>query len=396
MDLIYKNHQLFLKSISSSFERDIMDIDWSDRLIAIKGARGVGKTTFLGQYIISKFKNSEKALYVSMDNLEMKSMSLFEIAENHINNGGTHLFLDEIHKYPDWSFAIKNIYDLLPKLNVVFTGSSLLAIHKSQADLSRRAIVYKMPGLSFREYLNIEHGKSFAPITLHDIINNHIELAREISNDELILKYFKEYLQYGYYPFFLEGKKKYAKKLEQVINTVMDVDLIYATDCSIQNVYKLKKFLHMLATGLPFEPNINKLAGSLEISRNTLNSLIYNLDEAGILNVLKDSGKAYSHISKPEKIYLENSNLLYAFNSENVNEGTIREVFFMNQLNHTHQVNYTKTGDFLVDEKYIFEVSGNAKTYKQIANLPDSYIVSDELLTGVRNRIPLWVFGFLY
>jgi uncharacterized protein len=397
MDLIYKSHQLFLKNTKTVFERSIMqEVDWTDRLIGIKGARGVGKTTFIAQHIKKEFKNSQAALYISMDNLELKSKSLFEIAEKHLNLGGTHLFVDEVHKYPDWSFALKNIYDLLPQLNVVFSGSSLLAIHQSKADLSRRTIMYQMPGLSLREYINIEYDKNLESINLDDILNNHIEIANDISNNLTIIKFLNEYLQYGYYPFFLEGKKKYNQRLQNIINTVLEVDMLYATDCSIQNVFKVKKFLHMIATSVPFEPNISKLAGSLEMSRNTLNNFIYYLDEADILNVLLSSGKSYSHISKPEKLYMDNTNLINAIHAEHGNEGTIREVFFLNQVKHKHQVNYSKHGDFLVSEKYTFEVGGKNKTYSQIANIENSFIVSDELITGLKNKIPLWLFGFLY
>lgn len=397
METLYMHHQMFLQATRITFKRTVLeDIDWNDRLIAIKGSRGVGKTTLIAQHIIEQFKGDPRALYVSMDNLTIKSMSLFEIAQQHFNLGGTHLFIDEVHKYPDWSFAVKNIYDLIPQLNVVFTGSSMLAIHKSQADLSRRAIVYNLTGLSLREYINIETNNSFQKYSLEDVLHYHIDIAQSISKEIKVLKYFLEYLDYGYYPIYLEGKKKYAQKLQQIMNTILDVDLSYAMETNVHNIYKLKKFLTMLASSVPFEPNISKLAGSIEMPRNTLTQYIYSLDEAGIINVLLDSGKSYSSISKPEKLYMQNPNLLKIFTDQVPNKGTIREVFFANQLRNSNKINYTPKGDFLVNDKYIFEIGGKDKTYHQIANLPHSFIAADDVLTGVKNKVPMWLFGFLY
>jgi len=397
MDVFYRYHQMFLNATKASFRRDLISkINWTDRMIGIKGARGVGKTTLLAQHITESFRNDQSALYVSMDNLAMKGMSLFEIAEQHYQSGGTHLFVDEVHKYVDWSFSLKNIYDLLPDLHVVFTGSSMLAIHKSQADLSRRAIIYELHGLSLREFINIELGLELPAYSLEEILTNHLEIAQTIASQVKILKTFGEYLEIGYYPFYLEGKSSYGLRLEQTINTILDVDLAYSIESNVENIYKLKKLLHSLANSVPFQPNISKLAGSFEFSRNSLNKYLYQLDEACLLTVLLDHGKFYSHISKPEKIYMHNPNLIYAFSNQSPNVGTIRETFFVNQMRNVYQINYVDKGDFLVNEKYIFEIGGKGKTYKQIADLPDSYIVSDELITGVKNKIPIWLFGFLY
>jgi uncharacterized protein len=397
MEVLYKFHQLFINSVKPRFLRtSMLDIDWNDRLIAIKGARGVGKTTFLAQHIKETFKSSTKALYITMDNLAMKGMSLFDIAEHHNQLGGTHLFIDEVHKYPDWSFAIKNIHDFITDLHVVFTGSSLLALQKSQADLSRRVVTYDMCGLSLREYINIELGKNFSAYTIEDIVENHIEIAYLIQRDFKILKHFNDYLKVGYYPFYLEGKSKYNQRLEQTVNTILDVDMPYYMDSSMLSIYKLKKFLHLLANSVPFQPNISKLSGSFELPRNTLNQYLYHLDEACLLSVLLDKGKFYSNISKPEKIYIHNPNLIYVFSVSEPNIGTVRETFFVNQVRNANQIHYSAIGDFLVNEKFVFEIGGKDKTYKQIANVAHSYIVSDDLTTGVKNKIPLWLFGFLY
>jgi uncharacterized protein len=396
MEQLYEFHEAYIKKTKLSYKRYLLDtINWDAQLIAIKGPKGVGKTTLILQKI-KELPKTDIPLYISMDSIAVKSYTLFEIASYHIQHGGTHLFIDEIHKYADWSREIKTIYDLYPDLKIVFSGSSILQIYKSYADLSRRVVSYNLEGLSFREFIFFETGQHFESNTLQQIITSHQEIAAEITTKINVLPLFKAYLQYGYYPFYKENKSDFANKLEQVVNNALDVDLPFMLEINVHNIFKLKKLLVWLATELPFQPNISKLAASLELNRNTLNTYLYYLEESKLLQLLQESGKSYSTLTKPEKIFLHNTNLIYAITKNKGNVGTEREIFFFNQLSAKHKVHTSKVGDFMVDEKLIFEVGGAHKTFTQIANTENSYLALDEIAVGNRNKIPLWLFGFLY
>jgi uncharacterized protein len=396
MEKLYDFHASYIKKTKSTFRRYLMDgINWEAKLIAIKGAKGVGKTTMMLQYLKENFTGNE-ALYISMDSLIVKPYTIFEIAEYHVNRGGTHLFIDEIHKYTDWSREIKTIHDLFSDLFVVFSGSSILQIYKSFADLSRRVVSYDLEGLSFREFLELETGNSFKKIELTELLKNHISIAEDVATKVNIFKHFDNYLRYGYYPFYLENKRDFNTKLEHVINNSLDIDLPFMLEINVHNLFKIKKLLYILATQLPFQPNITKLAESLELNRNTLNNYLYYLSESKLLKLLTDSGKSYSTLSKPEKIYMQNTNLIYAISGDEVNKGTLRELYFLNQVSAIKAVNYTQKGDFIVDNKYVFEVGGAQKSFSQIADLKESYLAIDDVQIGRGNKIPLWMFGFLY
>jgi uncharacterized protein len=396
MEKLYDLHDAYIRKTKSGFTRYLIeDINWDAQLIGIKGSKGVGKTTMLLQHIKTNFTGNE-ALYISMDSIVAKSHSIFEIAEYHINKGGTHLFIDEIHKYADWSREIKTIYDLYPDLHVVFSGSSILQIYKSYADLSRRAVSYEMHGLSFREFICMETGLTLPKISLNDLVKKHVSFAEEIVEQVNIFTHWNNYLQYGYYPFYKENKKDFAMKLEQVINNALDVDLPFVLEINVHNIFKIKKLLNILATELPFQPNISKLAGSLELNRNTLNNYLYYLAESNLLKLLLDSGKSYSALSKPEKIFMHNTNLIYAINQSLGNKGTTREIFFFNQVDAYNKVHFAKQGDFIVDGKYTFEVGGSTKSFTQIKDIKNSYLAIDDVQIGRANKIPLWLFGFLY
>jgi uncharacterized protein len=396
MEKLYDLHYSYLRKTKLSFKRYLMkEINWAGKLIAIKGAKGVGKTTMILQYIKANYTGNE-ALYVSMDSIIAKPYSIFEIAEFHVNRGGTHLFIDEIHKYTEWSREIKTIHDLYPELHVVFSGSSILQIYKSFADLSRRAVVYVLEGLSFREFLELETGEKFDKIGLADLLKNHVTLAENIIEKVNVFKYFDQYLKYGYYPFYLEEKRDFNQKLENVINNSLDIDLPFMLEINVHNIFKMKKLLYILATQLPFQPNITKLAESLDLNRNTLNNYLYYLSESKLLNLLTEAGKSYSALSKPEKVYMQNTNLIYAISADNVNKGTLRELFFFNQVSAKYVVNSAKKGDFLVENKYLFELGGSQKTFTQIADIQDSYLAIDDVQVGRGNKIPLWLFGFFY
>ncbi len=397
MEFLPHIHQQYLRNLKSTFRRDLLDqIDWNNRMIGINGARGVGKTTLLLQHILQTFGYSSDVLYLTMDHIQLSGVSLLEIATYHADKGGTHLFIDEIHKSKDWSRELKTIYDLFPNLNIVFTSSSILEIYKGQADLSRRVIMYDLNGLSFREFLQIEAGLKFKHYHLNDILEHHPEITHEILDAGIKpLKYFNNYLNYGYYPFYLENVAAYPIKLLNIINLTLEVDLVSIKNVDPVSIPKLKKLISILASSVPFQPNISKLAGSLEITRNTLLLYLQYLKQAKILNLLQDDGSSYSYIAKPDKVLLHNANLLLCLQPKSANLGNIRETFFVNTISSQYLINTSNQGDFIVEDKFTFEVGGAGKTQKQLAGLKHSYLVMDDIEFGSRNKIPLWLFGFL-
>jgi predicted AAA+ superfamily ATPase len=397
MDKLYFEHIRLVNALKSDFRRDFIDeVDWNERMLAIKGARGVGKTTLILQHIKESFGLSKKALYVSMDNLHLASMSIREIADYHYQHGGTHLFIDEIHKYSNWSIELKNIYDGLPDLFLVFSSSSILQIYQGNADLSRRVVSYHLRGLSLREYIQIETKTRLPTLSFKEIVEDHVEVCSNILKTVKPLSYFRGYLEYGYYPFYLQNKKTYYQKINTILNVILEVDMPYILDINIHNVNKIKRLLKVIADSVPFQPNISKLAEIVELNRNTLTQYLYYLEQSEIIGLLTSPTKSYGHLTKPEKIYLQNPNYSYAFGSESPNIGTLRELFFLNQLKVKEQVNFTKSGDFIVNEKFVFEIGGPKKSFKQIADLQYSYLALDEIEMGFNSKIPLWLFGFLY
>jgi len=395
--------KLFAKSLqkinntSLSFTRSIVDeIYWDDKLIGIKGQRGVGKTTLLLQYLKRNFKQDRTNLYISLDDIYFSENKLTELVDSFVKTGGEILFIDEVHKYEGWSQEIKNFYDDYADLKIVFTGSSLLKILNARADLSRRAMVYDMQGLSFREFLNFSLKTEFSAYPLSEILDNHFEITVEINKKIKPLKYFSEYLKNGYFPFFKTYKQNYLKRTEEIINIVLEVELPSQRALNIGSVKKLKQLLYIISQSVPFKPNISKLSERIGISRNTLASYFKYLDDAKITRNLHSGNKGISDLQKPEKIYLENPSFVYALGEEHENVGNLRETFFINQISKKHNVVYTKTGDFYLDNKYTFEIGGKNKTSKQIAGIKDAFIVADEIEYGFNNKIPLWLFGFLY
>jgi predicted AAA+ superfamily ATPase len=399
METLRAEHNLLLQGLANDtlFKRTVTEeIGWEERLLFIKGARGIGKTTLILQRIMSTFKFDERALYVSMDNIALSNKTLVEIATEHYNHGGTHLFIDEIHKYQNWSLELNNIYDKYKKFHVVASGSSILELYKGNADLSRRGVTHVLYGLSLREYVNSSANQNIKKYALNEILNDHVSIANDILKAVNPLKYFKDYLMHGYYPFYLEGTKYFHQKLNTAINQIIEVDIPRIYNIDICNTSKVKKLLYLIAVSVPFQPNSTKLAESLDVSRQTLNTYLNYLEEGQILQLLWNSQKSYSLISKPDKIYLQNPNLCYLIPSTSANIGNLRETFFMNQVSTNHKVNTSVKGDFLVDDKIVFEIGGNNKSFKQIADLPDSYVGMDNELIGSGKRIPLWLLGFLY
>lgn len=397
MDNFQERFQRKIQETSLVFTRGMMkDIAWDARLIGIKGARGVGKTTLLLQYIKKNLPLNEETLYVSLDQIWFAENRLTDLTDSFVKKGGKYLFLDEVHKYPNWAQEIKNIYDDFPRLKVVFTGSSLLEILNARSDLSRRAVIYTMQGLSYREYLSLVLNKDLPIYSLEDILSSHVELAQDINSKIRPLQHFDSYLKSGYYPFFQEAPALYFQRLEEVINLILEIELPLLRKVDVAYVNKLKQLLQIISQSVPFMPNISKLSGRIGINRNTLISYLYFLQEAHLIKNLYRNAKGISQLQKPDKIFLENTNLQYAFSVNNPNQGNIRETFFINQLSFRHLTEYTKQGDFRVNGIYTFEVGGANKSNKQIDHIQNSYIAADTLEYGSGNKIPLWLFGFLY
>ena len=372
-------------------------IDWADRLIGILGARGTGKTTLLLQQLKQEFGLSSRAIYISLDDIYFANNRFIDVADYYITQGFDIFFLDEVHKYGDWAIEIKNLYDQHKKIKIVFTGSCITDILRQNADLSRRAVQYEMPGLSYREYLEFAGIVKLPPISLNDILRNHSIAALDIIKQFKPIKYFRDYLQYGYYPFFVENKKTYPIKLEQIVKLTIENDMRFIEGFDPKNTQKIFQLFYILATNVPFKPNISKLSDKTGIYRNTLVEYLHYLEKAKLINSLSASGKSISTLQKPSKIYLENTNLHFTLSPERTDKGSMRESFFLNQLrNAGHRVSLPTQGDFFVDQKYTFEIGGKDKTSGQINNGKDSWLAADDIEVGALHKIPLWMFGMMY
>ncbi len=429
MEYFLSEQQRLIETVSPT-KRYLYDrIDWNERCLGILGARGTGKTTLMLQHIKERYGITDKALYISVDSPYFQAHNLFEFAREFHQLGGEVLLVDEIHKYPDWSVHIKSIYDSLPDLKIIFSGSSLLQIAKQKGDLSRRAVIFNLHGLSLREYINFTLKKEYPAYALEDILARHQQIAGDLCREMKVLRQFRDYLQGGYYPFFLEGETYYKLRVREVINHILEVDLPFVNRIEARQISKIKKLLYLLAVGVPFTPNIAKLAEATDISRPRLYEYLENLQDARLLNLVRSQGRGYEVLTKPDKIYLENSNLMYAI-SEEVNIGSLRELFFVNQIRNAgsihpnlieNSVELSGRGDFIVypfrtdansgvrqgsDEadagrrlkadSYTFEIGGKGKGFRQISGVENSFVVADDIEVGLKNKIPLWMFGFMY
>lgn len=397
MEELYRTSNRMVARTPTEFHRYLYDkIAWDARMVAIKGARGVGKTTMMLQRIKETFAGSpEKALYVSMDNLWFKAHSLSDVVEYHYTHGGTHIFIDEIHKYGHWQTLVKNIADEYPDLHVVYTGSSMLRIDSGEGDLSRRQLVYVLRGLSFREYLSFEGILQMPAFSLPELLQHHQHYAMQITGSLRILAHFETYLDHGYYPFYKQDAEGFDQRLQAVARAVLYEDLPSVEDVTYETVRKVQQMLVILAEHVPQTPNMNELYAQLETNRNQGLKMLYLLERAAMLSLLSSEKKSMKQLAKPDKILMDNPNLMYAL-SVKAQTGTVREVFFHNQLSAVAEVNYPRKGDFLVDHRYLFEVGGRKKSFEQIKDVPDSFLAVDGVETGHGNRIPLWLFGFLY
>lgn len=403
MDALFRKHDRLLANTSMDVVRNQMgQIHWNAQIISIMGPKGVGKSTLLRQYIKKNYPiGDRRALYCSADSVDFSTRSLVELAEEFFINGGELLVVDEIHKYKagtsDWSKEVKEIYELFPKLKMIVSGSSLLKLKEGDADLSRRAIKYTMPGLSFREALRFYHGLVFPKWTLEDILSHPLDLWDMVASKCKPIAYFKEYLEKGYYPFLLEGEDDYFIRIEQVINYIIETELPQICKVDVANIRKVQALIKLIAEEVPFELNANKLAGSLEIGRDTVVEYLKYLGDAKVLNLLYSDKKKMGKLAKPDKVYMENPNILYALAPDKADIGTVRESFAVNSLSESHLVEYGKIqGDFKVDSRYTFEIGGRSKDFSQIAGVPDSYIFADDWDIPDGAKLPLWMLGFLY
>ena len=372
------------------------DVAWNNRLIGIIGAKGTGKSTLMLQRIKLNFPDKSKALYVSLDNTWFAKHSLLELVRDFYHLGGTHLFLDEVHKYPSWSIEVKNIYDSYPTLRIVFTGSSMLEIFNASVDFSRRAIVYELKGLSFREFLKYENKIELPVFSLNNILKEHRAIASEIGSKIKIFPEFNKYLEYGYYPYYKENIITYPIQVEQSVNKTLYEDLPAIENIEYATILKIKKLLGTIAEMVPFTPNIAHLSASIEIGRHALVKYLYLLDKAGLILCITEQNQTLQTLSKPQKVYLENTNIVHSLAFQNINIGNVRETFFANQLRARHKVHTAKQGDFTIDGNVVFEIGGKNKSDSQVKNVENAYIAADNIETGFANKIPLWLFGFLY
>jgi predicted AAA+ superfamily ATPase len=397
MEPLFQYQDNLLRSVNNSFRRYLhLNINWDQRMIGIKGPRGAGKTTLLLQHLKFDLKErTSQALYVTADHTWFYNHTLLDTAMDWYKQGGRLLFIDEVHKYPQWSRELKNIYDGLPEMRVIFSASSALDIYRGEADLSRRVISYLLAGLSFREYLTFTHGTKFDPISISDIHASHREISAAVLEKLQPLPAFTKYLRNGYLPIIAEGEAEYLPRLEQVINAIVDSDLAYIAHYNAGTAVKVKRLLGVIAESAPFKPNMSALARKMDLHRESIYEYIYQLRDARLLNILSAAGKGVSRLQKPDKIFLENSNFVYAINPT-PDKDNIRETFLLNQLENTGaEVFAPVEGDFLTSG-ILIEVGGRSKDAKQVKSANSYLVAADDIEIGVGTKVPLWLFGFLY
>ena len=402
--IFFQEQQNLVDNILYEHKRYLYEqIDWDARALLITGQRGVGKTTLMLQHLKQNYPNSQKALYISVDNPYFKTISLYEFATTFEKFGGEVLYIDEIHKYKDWAVHIKSLYDST-KLKMVISGSSMIQINKQQADLSRRVKEYKLANLSFREYLLFKGVFDFESISIEEVFENHFEIASSIKKEIKPLEYFRAYLDEGCYPFSVMSQKSQTHYLIGIINQILEVDMPYVSNIKYSHIDKIKKLIYLLSSSVPLKPNISKLSIAIEVSRSTLLEYLHYLELGNLINVVNQKARGYNTISKPDKLFIHNTNLQKAI-SHDINIGTAREVFFVNQLKSANQNSarllddyllLSNSGDFIIDGKWIVEVGGKNKSFNQIKDLANSFVVADDIEVGFGAKIPLWLFGFLY
>lgn len=397
IDDLYINSDRLIAHIELTHKRYLYHaINWNNRMIGIKGARGVGKTTLLKQYLKENYPANHEALYVTLDDFWFTNHHLIDVADYHYQHGGTVLFVDEVHQYPfpTWAMELKNIYDRYPEMKIVFTGSSMLQIDNTLGDLSRRCVFYDMYGMSFREYLDFNGILSLPQISIQDLLDNHAKIALEIVSKIKVLPHFQNYLHYGYYPFYKEVTSSYEKVLQQIAANIIEVDMPAVEKVEFSTVTKLKRLFALIAQMVPFSVKLTELSKSIEAPRQSISRMLILLKKSALVNLLYNGKNTMGQLAKPEKVYLENPNLMYAL-TPRADIGNIRETFFANHLMRSHEVTFSGCGDFLVDSLFTFEVGGKNKKFDQIKDVPNSYLAVDDIETGHGQKIPLWMFGLL-
>jgi len=400
-DKLFDRHEVYLNDVPTDYVRELDErIDWNDRLLAIKGPKGVGKSTLMRQHILKNFGADDKhVLYCSADTNFFSTHSLVDVADWFTKIGGTHLFIDEVHKYDGWSRDIKEIYDLYKKLHVVVSGSSLIQINDGDADLSRRLLSYTMPGLSFREFLRIDCGIELPAISLEELLESPNAFCRKVKTFCKPLEHFGRYLKCGYYPFYFDNKNSFFTRVETVVNYVIDVELTKYRGIDVGNTRSLNALLQVISQMTPYEIDIAKLSRATGISRPTTLRYLKNLEEAKLIHRLFTDIRNISDLQKPDKILLDNSNLLYALCPMMPEIGTVRESFMTSMLTGAgHSVEYAgyKSGDFRIDRKYVIEVGGADKGFTQVKDQENAYVAADDIDSATLRKIPLWAFGFIY
>ncbi len=396
IQMIYDMSADRIRETDTSFHRYLYDqIDWDARVVALDGPRGVGKTTMLLQHLRENPGEADSALYLSVDNVWLNVQEIYGLVQYHVRHGGKGIYIDEIHYLADWQNLIKSLYDNFKTLKIAYTGSSILRLEQGKADLSRRQLEYSLKGMSFREFLVFEGCGRFQTRGLDDILKNHVSIAEEVLSKTKVIPKFESYLKYGYYPFYREDLRHFHMKLLQVVNQVLDVDLPKVEEVTPETVRKARRMLAILAESAPQTPNTSRLCRGLEMDRKQGLKILHALRRAGLVGMLAEDADALKHLCAPNKLFCDNTNLMYALTSS-PDKGTVREVFFNNQLSVCNSTAYPARGDSLVDGKHLFEIGGENKTFAQIKDLPDSYLAIDGIEVGRRCRIPLWVFGFLY
>ncbi len=385
-----------IRDAETGFHRYLYgELDWDARMVALDGPRGVGKTTMFLQHLKENPDEAGSALYISVDDVWLDALEIFNLVQYHVRHGGKSIYIDEIHYLKDWQNLIKSLYDSFKTLKIAYTGSSILRLASGKADLSRRQVEYSLAGLSFREYLEFEGYGRFERHDLGDILANHVQIARDVLSKLKVLPKFEDYLKVGYYPFYKEDRRHFHKKLLQVVNQVLDVDLPKVEEVTPETVRKARRMLTILAESAPQTPNSTSLCRGLDMDRKQGLKVLHALRRAGLVGMLAEDADALKRLCAPNKLFCDNTNLMYAL-SPVPDKGTLREVFFNSQISVRNVATFPRKGDSLVDGVYLFEIGGEGKSFEQIKDVPDSYLAVDEIEIGRRSRIPLWVFGFLY
>jgi uncharacterized protein len=391
LDYLIHNHNLILETSRDSLVRRLSDqIDWGDRMICIKGFRGVGKTTFLLNYIRSSYGSDKSALYINLNNFYFTRRRIFSFADEFSKLGGKVLFLDQINKFPGWSSELRKCYDEIPDLKIVFTASPVSKVKEENPDLNGIVKLYYLEGLSFREFLNYKTGGNFQPLTFSGILSDHVNLAQNIVEKVKPLAYFSDYLRYGYYPYFMEEGDFYSDTLLKNINLALEIDIPYINQIELKYLPKLRKLLYIMASETPFTPNVSKLASAIHTSRATVMNYLQYLKDARLIHLLYNNGDE-DQMKKPMKIYLNNTNLLHTIVPEKANSANLRQTFFINQVCMHNNIKSSSAGDFLVNDQYTFQIGG-----RKAEPTNGQYCASDMIETGEGKKIPLWLFGFLY